>query len=130
MYVGMLAFWSAILVVVRGPPCNTACGEFRLILNLFLVMPGVAMDSLMNPMHVFTCVCMYAIVSILCVYVCMSLCTRIASWLWSHLGFFGILCVFVFWALMSFWAFLGPCQPASQHIRLSASNSHITEYPL
>ena len=95
MYVGMLAFWSAILVVVRGPPCNTACGEFCLILNLFLVMPGVAMDSLMNPMHVFTCVCMYAIVSILCMYVCMSLCTRIASWLWSHVGFFEILCVFV-----------------------------------
>ena len=127
MYVGMLAFWSAILVVVRGPPCNTACGEFCLILTLFLVMPGVAMDSLLNPMHVFTCVCMYVIVSVLCMYVC--LCAHVervgSGPIWASLGFF----VF-FWALLSFRAFLGPCQPASQHIRLSASNSHITEYPL
>ena len=94
MYVGMLAFWSAILVVVRGPPCNTACGEFCLILNLFLVMPGVAMDSLLNPMHVFTCVCMYASVSILCMYVCMYVCLcahveRVGSGpIWASLGFF------------------------------------------
>ena len=98
MYVGMLAFWSAILVVVRGPPCNTACGEFCLILNLFLVMPGVAMDSLMNPMHVFTCVCMYAIVSILCMYVCMYVFVHTLSelalvpsgLLWDSLCFSGL----------------------------------------
>ena len=75
MYVGMLAFWSAILVVVRGPPCNTACGEFCLILTLFLVMPGVCHGLFVEP---YACiyVCMYVCNCVRIMYVCMSLCTR------------------------------------------------------
>ena len=78
-------------------------------------------------MYLCVYVCMYVCMCVRTMYVCM--CAHVepvgSGPIWASLGFFVFL-----WALLSFWASLGPCQPASQHISRSASNSHITEYPL